>query len=147
MLCMVLKTMILPVWTPISGLIWWYSFIKIFLKMPMDDHSLKYSAIPIRNIHMNSSCHKKEVETHTRTGIAFQGYHAYNQCQLASIRSIVEKIVGKNSTSTLHFHRTPLQNQSTKACTTFGMNIPMLVSFTHGILYWHLSGCAWDIEY
>ena len=25
---MVLKTMILPVWTPISGLIWWYIFYK-----------------------------------------------------------------------------------------------------------------------
>ena len=28
MLCMALKTMILPVWTPISGLLWWYSFYK-----------------------------------------------------------------------------------------------------------------------
>ena len=85
LLCMALKTMILPLWTPISGLIWWYSFIKIFLKMLMDNHSLKYSAIPIRNIHMNFSCHKKERETHTRTWIAFQGDHAQNQCQLDSI--------------------------------------------------------------
>ena len=147
LLRMALKTMILPVWTPISGLIWWYSFIKIFLKMPMDDHSLKYSAIPIQNIHMNSSCHKKERETHTRTWIAFQGHHAQNQCQLASIRSITEEIARNKSTSTLHFHRTLLQRQSTKACTTFGVNIPMLVSFTHGILYWHLCGCAWEIKY
>ena len=71
LLCMLLKTMILPVWTPISGLILWYSFIKILLKMPMDDHSLKYSAIPIRDIHMNSACHKTENGTHTRTWIAF----------------------------------------------------------------------------
>ena len=28
MLCMALKTVILPVWTPISGLLWWYSFYK-----------------------------------------------------------------------------------------------------------------------
>ena len=90
LLCMALTTMILPAWKPISGLLWWYGFIKIFLKMPMEDHSLKYSAIPIRNIHMNSSCHKKERETHTCTGIAFQGHHAQNQCQLSSIRSITE---------------------------------------------------------
>ena len=29
---MVLKTMILPVWTPIRGLIWWYSFYKNILE-------------------------------------------------------------------------------------------------------------------
>ena len=29
---MALKTMILPVWTPISGLIWWYSFYKNILE-------------------------------------------------------------------------------------------------------------------
>ena len=135
MLCMDLNTMILPVWMPISGLFWWYSFYKIFLKMPMDDHSLKYSAIPIRDIHMNSSCHKTENVTQTRTGIAFQGHHAQNQCQLASIRSITEEIVRNKSTSTLSFHRTHLQRQLIKACTTFGVNIQMLVSFTHGILY------------
>ena len=28
MLCMALKTVILPVWTPVSGLLWWYSFYK-----------------------------------------------------------------------------------------------------------------------
>ena len=55
LLCMTLKTMILPVWIPISGLLWWYIFYNICLKMPMDDHSLKYSAIPIRDIHLNSS--------------------------------------------------------------------------------------------
>ena len=108
--------------------------------MPMDDHSLKYSAIPIWNIHMNSSFHKKETETHTRTGIAFQGHHTQNQCQLASIRSIKEEIERNKSTLTLHFHRTPSQRQSTKVCTTYGMNIPMLVSFIHGISYWHLCG-------
>ena len=32
LLCMALKTMILPVWTPISGLIWWYSFYKNILE-------------------------------------------------------------------------------------------------------------------
>ena len=88
LLCMLLKTMILPVWTPMSGLIWWYSFIKIFFKMPVEAHSLKYSAIPIRDTHMNFSCHKKENETHTRTGIDFQGHRAQNQRQLSSIRSI-----------------------------------------------------------
>ena len=30
--CMDLKTMILPVWTPISGLIWWHSFYKNILE-------------------------------------------------------------------------------------------------------------------
>ena len=55
--------------------------------MPMENHSLKYLAIPIRYIHMNSSCHKTENETHTLTGIAFQGHHVQNQCQLDSIRS------------------------------------------------------------
>ena len=30
-----------------------YIFIKICLTMLMDDHSLKYSAIPIMDIHMN----------------------------------------------------------------------------------------------
>ena len=143
---MLLKTMILPVWTPISGLIWWYSFIKIFFKMPVEAHSLKYSAIPIQNIHMNSSCHKNERETHTCTGIVFQGHHVQNQCQLSSILSITEEIERNKSTLTLHFHRTPSQRQSTKVCTTYGMNIPMLVSFIHGISYWHLCGCAWDTE-
>ena len=32
LLCMALKAMILPVWTPISGLIWWYSFYKNILE-------------------------------------------------------------------------------------------------------------------
>ena len=32
MLCMALKTMILPVWTPISGLIWWYILYKNILE-------------------------------------------------------------------------------------------------------------------
>ena len=32
LLCMDLKAMILPVWTPISGLIWWYSFYKNILE-------------------------------------------------------------------------------------------------------------------
>ena len=32
MLCMVLKTMILPFWTTISVLIWWYSFYKNILE-------------------------------------------------------------------------------------------------------------------
>ena len=32
LLCMALKTIILPVWTPISGLIWWYSFYKNILE-------------------------------------------------------------------------------------------------------------------
>ena len=32
LLCMSLKTMILPVWTLISGLIWWYSFYKNILE-------------------------------------------------------------------------------------------------------------------
>ena len=147
LLCMALKTIILPVWMPISGLLWWYRFLKIFLKMPMDNHSLKYSAIPIGGIHMNSSCHKTENGTHTRTGIALQGHHTQNQCQLASIRSITEKILRNKITSTLIFHNTHLQRQSTKGCTTFGMNIQMLVSSTHGILYWHPCGCAWNIEY
>ena len=147
MLCIALNKMILPVWTPISGWLWWYSFYKIFLKMPMDDHSLKYSAIPIRDINMNFSCHKTENKTHTRTGIAFQGHHAQNQCQLASIWSITEEIVRNKSTLTWHFHRTSLQREWTKAWTTSELNIPMLVSFTHVILYWHLCGCAWDIEY
>ena len=88
LLCVALKKMILPVWTPISGLLWWYSFYKIFLKMSMDDRSLKYSATPIRDIHMNSSCHNKAGKHHTCTGIAFQGHHAQNQCQLTSIQSI-----------------------------------------------------------
>ena len=114
--------------------------------MPMDDHSLKYSAITIRYIHMDSSCHKTKNETNTCTGIDFQGDHAQNQCQLASILSITEEIVRNKSTLKLSFHRTHLQKQSTKACTTFGMNITMLISFTHGKLYLHLCGCAWDIE-
>ena len=33
LLCMVLKTMILPVWTTTSGLIWWYSFYKNILEV------------------------------------------------------------------------------------------------------------------
>ena len=32
LLCMALKTMILPVWTPISGLLWCYSFYKNILE-------------------------------------------------------------------------------------------------------------------
>ena len=32
LLCMSLKRMILPVWMPISGLIWWYSFYKNILE-------------------------------------------------------------------------------------------------------------------
>ena len=28
LLCMALKTIILPVWMPISGLLWWYRFYK-----------------------------------------------------------------------------------------------------------------------
>ena len=32
LLCMAIKTRILPVWTPISGLIWWYSFYKNILE-------------------------------------------------------------------------------------------------------------------
>ena len=32
LLCMVINTMILPVWTPISSLIWWYSFYKNILE-------------------------------------------------------------------------------------------------------------------
>ena len=146
LLCMLLKTMILPVWMPINSLIWWYSFIKIFLNMPMDAHPLKYSAIPIRNIHMNSSFHKNIRKTYTRTGIAFQGHNAQNQFQIASIRSIPEEIERNKSTLTLNFHRTPSQRQSTKVCTTYIVNIPMLVSFIHGISYWHLCGCARDTE-
>ena len=39
LLFMALKTMILPVWTPISGLIWWYSFYKNILEYD-DERSL-----------------------------------------------------------------------------------------------------------
>ena len=91
--------------------------------MPMDDHSLKYSEIPIRDIHMNYSCHKTENETHTCIGISLQGHHNQNQYELASIRSITDKIVRNNSTLTLSFHRIHLQRQSTKAYITFGINI------------------------
>ena len=69
-------------------------FINIFLKIPMDNHSLKYSAILIRDIHMNSSCHKK-FKNYTRTGITFQGHHAQNQCQLSSIQTITKYICKK----------------------------------------------------
>ena len=39
LLCMLLKTMILPVWKPIRGLIRWYSFYKNILE-DADGHSL-----------------------------------------------------------------------------------------------------------
>ena len=32
MLCMALKTIILPVWMPINGLLWWYIFYKNILE-------------------------------------------------------------------------------------------------------------------
>ena len=32
MLCMDLKTIILPVWMPISGLLWWYRFYQNMLE-------------------------------------------------------------------------------------------------------------------
>ena len=32
LLCIYLKTIILPVWMPISGLLWWYSFYKNMLE-------------------------------------------------------------------------------------------------------------------
>ena len=41
----------------------------------------------------------------------------------------------------------PFAEAIKKACITFEMNIWMLVSSTHGILYWYPCGCAWDIEY
>ena len=145
---MALKTMIIPVWTPISGLIWWYSFYK------------KYSwrcrwTITTWNIPQSQYGTSTWIPPATRQktkptlaqGFLSRDITSRTNANLLQSNQSHRKFVRNKNTSTLHFIRTPLKKQSTKACTTFGMNIPMLASFTHGILYWHLCGCAWDIKY
>ena len=90
MLCTVLKTMILPEWTPISGLLWWYIFYKNILENADGRSLLEIFRNPNTGYQHEFLLPQEKKETNTRTGIAFQGHHAQNQCQLASIQSVIE---------------------------------------------------------
>ena len=91
MLCMALKTIILPVWMPIGGLLCWYIFYKNILEDADGRSLLEIFRNPnTGHPHEFLLTQDKKNGTHTRTWIAFQGHHAQNQCQLASIRSITE---------------------------------------------------------